>query len=153
MKCPNCGAEVTGRFCSYCGSEIPKKDHDIHIEHKETIINNYYNGYKEENISYEEKVAKELALKCNNKSDRLNAIKELREKTGIELKDAINLIDNNLCFDEKHIVNCNKTPRHGIIDIIMFPFKAILFILTLAFFLLISYVMYNFARAILILFF
>lgn len=25
MKCPNCNAEVTGRFCSYCGSEMPKE--------------------------------------------------------------------------------------------------------------------------------
>lgn len=41
MKCPNCGAESTGRFCSYCGSELPKKEPSIHIEHKETIINNY----------------------------------------------------------------------------------------------------------------
>ena len=22
MKCPNCAAEVTGRFCEYCGSEM-----------------------------------------------------------------------------------------------------------------------------------
>lgn len=41
MKCPYCGAEATGRFCSYCGSELPKEKQNIHIEHKETIINNY----------------------------------------------------------------------------------------------------------------
>lgn len=41
MKCPYCGAEVTGRFCSYCGSELPQEKPNIHIEHKETIINNY----------------------------------------------------------------------------------------------------------------
>lgn len=23
MKCPKCGAEVTGKYCSYCGSELP----------------------------------------------------------------------------------------------------------------------------------
>ncbi len=34
MKCPNCGAEITGRFCSYCGSEAPSQP--THI------VNNFY---------------------------------------------------------------------------------------------------------------
>ncbi len=34
MKCPNCGAESTGAFCSFCGSELPKPSVNI--------INNYY---------------------------------------------------------------------------------------------------------------
>lgn len=34
MKCPNCGAEVTGSYCSYCGSELPKEPVNI--------VNNYY---------------------------------------------------------------------------------------------------------------
>lgn len=50
MKCPNCNAEVVGRFCSYCGSELPKKEPNIHIEHNETIYNNYGNQNSEENI-------------------------------------------------------------------------------------------------------
>ena len=36
MKCPNCGAEVTTRFCEYCGSEQPRQEPSV------TIINNYY---------------------------------------------------------------------------------------------------------------
>lgn len=36
MKCPNCGAEVTGAVCNYCGSEMPKQPINI--------INNYYGG-------------------------------------------------------------------------------------------------------------
>ena len=36
MKCPNCGAEVTTRFCEYCGSEQPQQSPPV------TIINNYY---------------------------------------------------------------------------------------------------------------
>ena len=28
MKCPACGAEVTGRFCSYCGAPLPATSND-----------------------------------------------------------------------------------------------------------------------------
>lgn len=36
MKCPSCGAEVQGKFCAYCGSEIPQEEAPINI------TNNYY---------------------------------------------------------------------------------------------------------------
>lgn len=43
MKCPNCNAEVTGRFCSYCGSEMPKEKETVNItDNRSTVINNYY---------------------------------------------------------------------------------------------------------------
>ncbi len=28
MKCPSCGAEVTGRFCNYCGAPLPAASND-----------------------------------------------------------------------------------------------------------------------------
>lgn len=45
MKCPNCNAEVTGRFCEYCGSELPKEKTVTNItSNSKTIINNYYSS-------------------------------------------------------------------------------------------------------------
>lgn len=47
MKCPYCGAEVQGAFCSYCGSELPKAQSVTNVTDNShtTIINNYY-GYQ-----------------------------------------------------------------------------------------------------------
>lgn len=43
MKCPNCNAEVTGSFCTYCGSEMPKEKEAVNItDNRSTVINNYY---------------------------------------------------------------------------------------------------------------
>lgn len=36
MKCPNCGAEVSGKFCEYCGNEMPQEKPAVNITH------NYY---------------------------------------------------------------------------------------------------------------
>ena len=80
MKCPNCGAESTGRFCSYCGSELPKKEPSIHIEHNETIINNYDSKIIDSDSIYEEeklraevrsKIAKEEKKKADLESGRI----------------------------------------------------------------------------------
>lgn len=38
MKCPSCGAETQGKFCEYCGSEMPQEKSTINI------TNNYYGG-------------------------------------------------------------------------------------------------------------
>lgn len=38
MKCPSCGAETQGKFCEYCGSEMPKENSTVNI------TNNYYGG-------------------------------------------------------------------------------------------------------------
>jgi rubredoxin len=38
MKCENCGAETQGKFCEYCGSEMPQEKSTVNI------TNNYYGG-------------------------------------------------------------------------------------------------------------
>lgn len=38
MKCPNCGGETQGKFCEYCGSEMPQEKSTINI------TNNFYGG-------------------------------------------------------------------------------------------------------------
>lgn len=44
MKCPNCNAEVIGRFCSYCGSELPQESSvNIKGNQNTVITNNFYN--------------------------------------------------------------------------------------------------------------
>lgn len=50
MKCACCGAEVTGRFCEYCGTEAKRDDMpgvnngnaQANNATTQTIINNYY---------------------------------------------------------------------------------------------------------------
>jgi len=43
MKCPSCGAEGTGKFCEYCGSEFPRvAPENVVNDNSQTVINNYY---------------------------------------------------------------------------------------------------------------
>lgn len=45
MQCPKCGAESRGKFCEYCGCEIPKNGPDTvnyDSSSNTTVINNYY---------------------------------------------------------------------------------------------------------------
>ena len=52
MKCENCGAEVTeGRFCNYCGSELPREGTTNIKGNNNTVntINNYYSAPEERN--------------------------------------------------------------------------------------------------------
>lgn len=48
MKCPNCGAQVTGKFCEYCGAEMPRSapetvnNIDVQDHSSRQVINNYY---------------------------------------------------------------------------------------------------------------
>lgn len=44
MKCPNCGAEGKGKFCEYCGCEMPRIAPETvnNNNSNTTIINNYY---------------------------------------------------------------------------------------------------------------
>lgn len=51
MKCPNCGAEAKGKFCEFCGSEMPKEKATINI------TNNYYVNAEEKPRSKNDKSA------------------------------------------------------------------------------------------------
>lgn len=44
MQCPNCGAQTNGRFCEYCGSEMPRiAPETVNNDNSHTtIVNNYY---------------------------------------------------------------------------------------------------------------
>lgn len=48
MRCPNCGAEGQGRFCEYCGAELPRiapetvNNTNVQDHSTKQVINNYY---------------------------------------------------------------------------------------------------------------
>ena len=59
MKCPSCGAEAKGKFCEYCGSEMPQEKSTVNI------TNNYYGGTApQENNEVENNLGK--CPKCGN---------------------------------------------------------------------------------------
>lgn len=50
MKCPNCGAEGNGKFCEYCGCELPRMSpNSVTYDNSSstTIINNIYTSSDE----------------------------------------------------------------------------------------------------------
>lgn len=46
MKCPNCGAQGNGKFCEYCGAELPRSApetvNNIEDNSHSQVINNFY---------------------------------------------------------------------------------------------------------------
>lgn len=43
MQCPRCGAEAKGKFCEYCGCELPRTaPENVNYSNSQTVINNYY---------------------------------------------------------------------------------------------------------------
>ena len=59
MKCPSCGAEVKGKFCEYCGSEMPQEKPIVNI------TNNYYGSTTpQDNTEIENNLGK--CPKCGN---------------------------------------------------------------------------------------
>ena len=43
MQCPRCGAEAKGKFCEYCGCELPRTaPENVNYSSSQTVINNYY---------------------------------------------------------------------------------------------------------------
>ena len=59
MKCQNCGAEANGKFCEYCGSEMPQEKSSINI------TNNYYNSSaQQEHAEIDSNIGK--CPKCGN---------------------------------------------------------------------------------------
>lgn len=77
MKCPNCNAEVTGRFCEYCGSELPKEKSTTNINNNsKTIINNYYTRFpsSEQNPQINRSISNnQYSRKSNQKANGVGA--------------------------------------------------------------------------------
>lgn len=80
MKCPNCGAESNGRYCSYCGSEMPVNGNQININHNEKIshtntTNNYYDSREKtyDDIYEEEKMRANARNRLNSEAQASQA--------------------------------------------------------------------------------
>jgi len=81
MFCSNCGKEVDGNFCSNCGNKIEDSSNDM-VEAEESLT--CINGV---NVDLSE------IMKINGKN-KINAIKDLKNLTGVGLREAKSIIDD-----------------------------------------------------------
>lgn len=84
MKCQNCGAEAQGKFCEYCGSEMPQEKSTVNI------TNNYYNGsVPQEHTETDNNIGK--CPKCGNSKIKF---KRERVATTTQSRSRKNYIDS-----------------------------------------------------------
>lgn len=84
MKCQNCGAEAQGKFCEYCGSEMPQEKSTVNI------TNNYYNGsVPQEHAETDNNIGK--CPKCGNSKI---SFKRERVATTTQSRSRKNFIDS-----------------------------------------------------------
>ena len=66
MKCPSCGAEAKGKFCEYCGSEMPKENVVINI------TNNYYGGAEKQQSNRVQDTTESKAQKTTKNKGKIS---------------------------------------------------------------------------------
>jgi len=134
MKCPNCNAEVTGRFCSYCGSELPKEQIKTTVNGN-VVINNYYShnseNSKEDLIVCTEcgKLIPQNSMDCPNcgypvfhtdpmqKSTQQKKISDIQEEYKNDEKKAESFISQDKNVEKDKTIKFN---RNSVLSIIAF---------------------------------